>query len=121
MDFNDRVREAKDRIAEGARRLGHNVNNVAKSFVIWALENPAQATAVVVPVTIAAIRSSQSLIVSHRINKQRQIADSRIYDHSLGSHWDLKRPLTNNEKAYIASMRKQGVSMHDALDELGVI
>ena len=121
MDFNDRIREAKDRVIDEARKLGHNANNVAKSFVIWALDNPAQATEVVVPVTIAAIRSSQSLIVSHRINKQQRLANSRIYDHSLGAHWDLKRPLTNNEKAYIASMRQQGVSLHDALDKLNVI
>ena len=43
MDFNDRVREAKDRVVDGARKLGHNANNVAKSFVIWALDNPAHA------------------------------------------------------------------------------
>ena len=121
MDLNQKFKETKDRVVEGARKLGHNINNTAKSFVIWALDNPAEATAIVVPVSIAAIRSSQSLIVSHRLNKQQRIADSRIYDRKLGASWHLKRPLTNNELAYIDSMKKQGVSLHDSLEHLKVI
>jgi len=121
MDFKNKFTRAKTTVFYGAKKLGQNIGNVARSFGYWVLENPAEATAVIVPIGIAAMRSSQSLIVSHRINKQDRLARCRIYDRSLGTYWTLDRPLSKKEMASFSTMKKSGKSTFEALSHLGRI
>ena len=121
MDFRKAFKRAKTTISCGAKKLGQNLGNVARSFWYWVIENPAEATAVIVPIGIAAIHSSQSLIVSHRINKQDRLSRCKIYDHSLGTYWILDKPLSKKEMASFSAMKKSGKSTFEALDHLGRI
>jgi len=121
MDFRKAFERAKTTTFHGAKKLGQNLSDMARSFGYWVLENPAEAAAVIVPIGIAAIHSSQSLIVSHRINKQNKLSRCKIYDHSLGTYWLLDKPLSKKEMASFSNMKKSGKSTFEALDHLGKI
>ena len=121
MDFRKAFKRAKTAVFYGAKRLGQNLGDVARSFGYWVMENPAEATAVIVPIGVAVVHSSQSLIVSHRINKQDKLSRCKIYDRSLGTYWILDKPLSKREMASFSAMRKNGKSTFEALSHLGKI
>lgn len=87
----------------------------------WVKENPEATAAIAVPITVSAIRSGQSLIVSHREKKQIERADLTWYDRSTGLRWDLKRKMTNNDRKAITAMKANGADSIDILTQLNLI
>ena len=115
MDIKKTFEEAKYKAKRGAEVVCDTASNLGRSFVEFAKENPSAAIGIAVPIGVAAIRSGQSLIVTHRLKVQNKMASRKIYDASLGTSWDLRRPLTNNDRKAISQMRANGSSLSDAL------
>ena len=121
-----------DKIKEKARILAHRLANMAsdtkdkaedviEDVLDWMIQNPEAAAGILVPISIAGIRSSQSLIVSHRLKKEHQRADRTWYDRSTGLRWDLRRKMTNRDRLIISQMKSQGVETIDILTRLRLI
>ena len=115
MDIKQTFEKAKYNVEKGAKVVCDMASNLGRSFVEFAKENPSAAIGIAVPIGVAAIRSGQSLIVTHRLKVQNKMASRKIYDASLGTSWDLRRPLTNNDRKAISQMRANGSSLSDAL------
>jgi len=121
MDIKKTFEEAKYKAKRGAEVVCNTAANLGSSFVQFAKDNPSAAIGIAVPIGVAAIRSGQSLIVTHRIKVQNKMASRRIYDASLGTSWDLRRPLTNNDRKAISQMRANGSSLSEALSNRKLI
>lgn len=64
-------------------------------------------------ITLATKRYSAKNAVEYR--------KKEVWDASLGTWWQLKRPLTNAEKMQLQNAKQNGVSIGDALKQMGVL
>lgn len=119
--MKEKFKDLKNSIFDNAIRIKNYAGDLCIRGLDWMIKNPGITTAVLVPTTIAAIRSSQSLIVSHRVNKQNERADRSWYDRSSGLRWDLKRKMTNNDRMAITRMKAEGQDTIDILMKLNLI
>ena len=114
-----------DKIFNDVKIFANKVKNKSTELITkgldWMIENPEITTVVLVPTTLAAIKSSQSLIVSHRVNKQNDRSDRSWYDRSTGLRWDLKRKMNNNDRMAITRMKAEGRDSIDILTTLNLI
>jgi hypothetical protein len=104
-----------------ASKIKYKTVDLINDGIDWMIENPEITTVVLVPTAIAAIKSSQSMIVSHRVNKQNDRSDRSWYDRSTGLRWDLKRKMTNNDRMAITRMKAEGRDSIDILTTLNLI
>ena len=119
--MKEQIYELGQKFKKYATNASHYALNLASQGIQWGIDHPEIVTAVGVPVTIAAIRSSQSLIVSHRINKERKIVERTWYDHSNNFRWDLRRKMTNNDRKLLLQYKASGLSSEEALSKLRLI
>lgn len=119
--MGDRFRTFKSKLGKLATNTKDTIVRWVDSFVDWACENPEAAAAIVVPTVMATIKSSQSLIVSHRQKAERKRIDYTYYDPSTGFHWDLRRKPTNNDRMVIQSRKAQGQETYNILRDLRLI
>ena len=71
--------------------------------------------------TAGAIKAGQSFVVNRRVAKERKRIDRTWYDPRTGMHWDLRRKLTNPERAEILNRRAMGQSAYDILAQMNVL
>jgi len=86
----------------------------------WGIENPEKVIAIV-GVTATLLKSSQSLIVNHRMRVERNRIDHTYYDPSTGFHWELVRKASNNDRMRIIELKKQGLDTYEILKQLKLI
>lgn len=55
------------------------------------------------------------------LKMERELKDKRIYDHSLGLYWSLRRKPSSAEMRIIENRRKAGEIYSDILSDLGLI
>lgn len=113
-------RKKLDEIIDNGVDIYHEAGDKARKAGQWAIENP-QATVSIISSIALFLRASQSLIVSHRLHSEHRRADYTYYDRRSGHRWQLRRKLTNHDRAVIDRRRKQGDDMYDILNDLGVI
>lgn len=102
-------KKAKDAVVDAARKAGD-----------FAVRNK-ELVVVAVPVAIAAIRSSQSLIVSRRVDKEQKRKDRSYYDRHTMTQWDLRRKMSNAEKAEVLRRQELGQDTYDILRSMGLL
>ena len=85
--------KAKERFVYGTKRLGKAVNDTFVSIKDWAKENPETAATLGISLGAAAIHTSRSMIVTHRLKIQHRMQNYRIYDRSLGTYWESKEAI----------------------------
>lgn len=114
-------KEDFDRLYQTAKRKTRNacskVAFAAKKTVKWASENPDLAMSVIgasLFFTQKAWRIGETVMDNRHQN-------SRIYDHSLGMYWDLKHPLTANERVTIERRRKSGENYGQILSDMKLL
>ena len=106
----DKFTEAKTRIGIGLWK--------AKE---WAEEHPEQAatiTATLIGATGVTMRRMNRDVRERREERQQA---RKIYDHSLGSFWYLKRVPTPTEKIRIERLRRRGLPYGDILRSMNLI
>lgn len=107
-----------------AKEFGRKAMDEAKSLGSRAAEfarRNKEALIVCAPVAIAAIRSGQSLIVNRRVKKERERIDHTWYDPRTGMHWDLRRKVSNAERAEILRRRGEGQDAYTILTQMRLI
>lgn len=91
----------------------------------WAMEHPEQATAIIVAIggaTGAVIKGVYRDCKRHReMREMEELKDLRIFDHSLGKYWPLKRKPTVAENLQIERMRSAGMKYGDILTQLNLL
>lgn len=112
--------EKKRSIRETGIDIYHNVRDNINKTATWAMENP-QTTISIISSIALLLRASQSLVVSHRINSEHRRADYTYYDRRSGHRWQLRRKLTNHDRAVIDRRKSKGDDMYDILLDLGII
>lgn len=118
--MNERIQNVIDGATDKAVDIYDNAKNKAEKVGHWVYENP-QATVSIIASIAMLIRSTQSFVVSHRLRSERNRIDKTYYDRSTGHHWQLRRKLTNTDRAVIERRKKRGDDMFDILSDLGVI
>ncbi len=121
MTNETKFSKIKNSIKTGFDILKDKAIDYGIATIKWVKDNPEIITAVLVPTAIAGIRSGQSLIVSHRVNKQNERADRTWYDRSTGLRWELKRKMSNNDRMAITKLKAEGMSTIDILMKLNLI
>lgn len=119
--MNQKLKDLGGKVRNGAIRVKDWAVRNANNFLDWVIDNPETAAAIIVPTTVAAFKSGQSLIVSHRNKTERRRIDYTYYDPSTGFHWDLRRKPTNNDRMVIQSRKAQGQDTYKILNDLHLI
>lgn len=120
QDIQDHIIHAKWRIRNGYWRFSNFVRDQGGAFVDWVANHPTE-TIAFIGLGISGVKASQSLVVNHRINKANKRADRTYFDPSTHFRWDLKRKMTNNDRAYISTKKREGVDMYDILKDRNLI
>lgn len=105
---------------ENAIDILNSAGRKAKELGEWAVDNP-QASVSIITSAALLLRASQSLVVNHRINKERRYQDYTYYDRSNNFRWNLRRRMTNQDRAIIESRKRHGDSTYDILVDLRLI
>lgn len=116
-----KLEQIRWRIRTRVRTISKQVGKTKDSIIAWCEENPTEAATIIVGLGVAGFKSSQSLIVSHRNQVERNRIDKTWYDPHTGMHWDLKRKPTNNDRIAITEMLREGLSAGEALDRRKLI
>lgn len=90
---------------------------VTRRTVEWATENPDLAISAIGATVFFANKAwkiGNAVCETHRQN-------SKIYDHSLGMYWELRHPLTTNERIAIERRRKSGESYGQILSDMRLL
>lgn len=101
-------------------KIADEVNTKVRNGIRWAMDNP-EITIAGIAATAALIRSTRSIVVSHRVVRERRRIDYTFYDPSSGFHWDLRRKPNNADRAEIIRRKKLGQDMYTILTEMRLI
>lgn len=112
--------EIKTNARNKAEELLEKSKKAADDAIRWGIENPEKVVAIV-GLTATLLKSSQSLVVNHRIKIERNRIDHTYYDPSTGFHWELIRKATNNDRMRITELKKQGLDTYTILHQLKLI
>lgn len=118
MDKN--FEEIKNEAKEKAENAWKTSKQAVARTIQWGIDNPEKVVAII-GVTAALLKSSQSLVVNHRMKVERARIDHTYYDPSTGFHWDLCRKATNNDRMRITELKKQGLDTYTILTQLKLI
>ena len=101
-----------------------NAKRKFDSAVKWCEDNKELAIAMI-PVGIVAIKSVGNSVHSferkRNLEKEQELKEMYVYDHSLGMYHKLRRPLTASEKVLISSKVKNGEQKVDVLARMGLL
>lgn len=116
--------ERIEKAGRNAREFAHKAWEQAKaagSQGIRFVRDNREMIAMGIPVAIAAMKAGQSLAVNRRIKDERRRIDHTYYEPRTGFHWDLKRKLTNAERAEIQRRQQAGEMTYDILRQMKLI
>lgn len=106
--------ETKRKVVDGAKNTGEKVGK-------FCMENPLLAGGIALASVKAisnGIRFGQSCVVSKRERDYVKRQEKTVWDPSTRHHWELKKPLTNQEWLNIEAYKRQsGKSLGEILRE----
>lgn len=118
--MNQKNRTSIDNIINNGIDIYNNATEKIHKAGKWALSNPQTFISILSSIAIL-LRASQSIVVSHRLRSENRRADYTYYDRRSGHRWELRRKLTNRDRAVIDRRKSSGDDMYDILSDLGVI
>ena len=114
-------KEDFDRICETTKRnilaARDQAVSATKKAIDWATENPELAMSIIGATTFFANKAWK---IGNAVAETRH-QNSTIYDHSLGMYWELKHPLTTNERVVIERRRKAGETYGQILKDMRLL
>lgn len=116
FDVDKAVKNTKKKVNQAVDITREKVRDT----VHWVANNP-EMTVAMVGGAAALIKSTQSLVVNHRVRSERKRIDHTYYDPSTGMHWELKRKATNADRAEILRRKKNGSDIYTILREMNLI
>lgn len=118
--MNEAFESMKERTKQFARKAKDEAVLTGRKAAAWANRNK-EMLIIAAPVAIAALRSGQSLVVNRRVKSERSRIDHTYYDPSTGFHWDLRRKVTNKERAEILKRKENGQDIYTILSQMKLI
>ena len=118
--MKEKLGKARDEVVEFARKAKTQACDAGRKAMQFATENK-ELVLMGIPLAIAAVRTSQSLVVSKRVKDERNRMDRSIYDRKAGHHWDLRRKPSNAELAEFDRRRDNGENAYDILRSMRLL
>jgi len=119
-ETKEKLEHLKWRVQNQAIRVKNFAAEKGGMLIDWVVDNPAEAIGLVT-LGVSGLKASQSLVVSHRNNKERKRIEQTYYDPSTGFHWNLRRKANNNDRLEISRRKKMGQETGDILRDLRLI
>lgn len=113
-DIKYRFEQGKQKLTDGARKVKNGVCD-------FCVQNPRLAAVlgtVVVSCGTALVKEGWK---DHRIRKEEDRRDSRVYDRRVDQYFETRRPLTNKEKAKLAERYGRGESKYEILKDMHLL
>ena len=98
----------------------NNVAKQSKEITTTLAKNPEYLT-LASGIIFGLLRIFRSMVVSHRVNKERYRIDHSYYDPHTGFKFELRRKLTNSDYRTISTRTKNGDSIVDILEDIRAI
>ena len=112
--YNQKEDEKQIKIDEFKRK----VKEKATKAIDFVVENRG-AIVVAIPFVLAGFSEFNKAANRHERAREERRRDSRVYDPSLGDWWELKKPLTNNERLEMETRIENGEKRGDILRDMG--
>lgn len=103
-EFKKKAKETADKICTSAKE-------------IW--NNNKEAIVVLTPIIFSGISMMNKSARRREEKKEEERRERRVYDPSMGDWWDLKKPLTNNERLELERRVADGELRGDVLRDMG--
>lgn len=119
-EFKDKFDEKANDLKWKLRWKGEQAKNLGRDAVVWGMNHPVEAAGIVggIATVVGGINK-----VGNRREKRREdkIKETRVYDNRTGFYCYLKKPLTANQKAELASRQLNGESVTAVLKSWNVL
>lgn len=110
----------KEKLSEGWEKAKKKGTDALE----WMQDNP-ELTIALAPVAIAAIGGGAKVVrgISRKtdLKRQKMLKELYIYDHSNGVYIRVKHPLSGKEAATFSRLRRSGLSVSEALEQMRLI
>ena len=103
-EFKRKVKEKSDKICTSVSSFW---NNNKEAIVFWT------------PLILSGIGMANKSAKRREQKKEEERRERRVYDPSIGDWWDLKKPLTNNERLELERRVADGELRGDVLRDMG--
>lgn len=116
----DRNAMRRERIKNSIIKVKGDIKNFMSDAWNFCKENKEELV-VLVPLGLAAATGIKNLRSSTTRDSERQRIDHTYYDPCTGAHWQLRRQLTNGERAELMARRRAGEFTEDILEDMRVL
>ena len=107
-------------IAGAVKEAARKAKAALKNAYAWVTEDPKRAVTVAVS-AVGAAATLKKVVGKTADQKKSDRVLHQYYDPRTGLHWQLKRELTNSERAELARRTRGGEFAEDILDDMGVL
>lgn len=112
--------DIRDKVKDEATRVWNIASQKAEDGLNWVINNPEMVLAGL-GACAALLKASQSLVVSHRNAVERHRIDTTWYDPSTGFHWELKKKVSNAQRAEILRRKSEGQDVYTILSQMRLL
>lgn len=113
-DIKNKILDAKDVVVAKTKDAACATKN-------WAQRNPYAAAAIGAVVLKGATTIAKDSYRNHKIQKEEDHRDSRIYDRKVDMWYETRRPLNNREKQKLAERYSAGESKYYILKDMHLL
>lgn len=106
--------EREEKIEDAKRKVKDKINK-AKDFVA----RNKSTILITAPFALAFLSEANKAANRRERARDERRRECRIYDPSLGDYWELKKPLTNNERLEMTERINNGECRGSILDDMG--
>lgn len=100
--------------------ISKNVKSACSGIWSWVKENR-EDLVVLVPLFMGAVGGLKKISNKSTSQTERERIDTTYYDPQTGLHWRTRRPLTNRERAELASRKRAGEYVEDILEDMRLL
>ena len=112
--FKFKVEEAKRNVKYRAKQVTNTISN-------FCVQHPTAAAIIGTSVVSGVTALAKDARREHRIKKENDRRDSRIYDRKADMWLETRRPLTNREKAKLTERYNNGESKYEILKDMHLL
>ena len=112
------------KLKEKLKSIFEKFKDILKKSFAWMSDNK-ELTVVLVPVAASfvggTIKIARDLSRKHDIYKQKVLKTHYVYDPSNGNYLELKRAINNRDAVELNQLRKDGMTVTEALYKMGML
>ena len=108
------------KVKETLDSISKKVKSTCSGIWSWVKENR-EDLVVIVPLVMGAVGGVKKIANKNNMQTERERIDTTYYDPQTGLHWRTRRPLTNRERAELASRKRSGEYVEDILEDMRLL